>query len=187
MFATARRNGTCRAGFRGWGDSPLTTRGVAQAEAIGKRLARIPETVGVSVVSSPLGRARRTAELIQVARGDNAPVELDDRLKEISLGSWDGLDRAEIDARSPGIFQRHGQEWYFNSPDGETYDAFAGRLGAWLSERGEGAVITVAHGVVSRVMRGLYAELPRREALSLPVPQDMIWRLAGGRVEEIAV
>lgn len=172
--------------IQGWGDSPLTVRGVAQAEAIGKRLVRMPEAVGLPVVSSPLGRARRTAELIQAARGDNAPVELDDRLKEISLGSWDGLDRAEIDELSPGIFQRHGQEWYFHSPDGETYDAVAARLGAWLSERGQAAVIAVAHGVVSRVLRGLFAGLPRHHALSLPVPQDVIWRLADGRIEEIA-
>jgi broad specificity phosphatase PhoE len=174
--------------YQGWGDSPLTARGVDQAEAIGRRLARMPEAQSAPVVASPLGRARRTAELIQAARGDSTPIRFDQRLREISIGSWDGLDRAEIDARSPGIFDGDGRyEWYFHTPDGETYDAFAVRIGAWLAEQGGRTLIAVAHGIVTRVLRGLYAGLPRAVALSLPVPQDVIWRLAGGRIEEILV
>ena len=46
--------------------------------------------------------------------------------------------------------------------------------------------IVVAHGIVTRVLRGLYADLPRQAALRLPVPQDRIFRLAEGRIEEIA-
>ena len=173
--------------IQGWGDSPLTARGVAQAEAIGRHLAQMPEARGIPIIASPLGRARHTAELIQAARGDLSPIVFDDRLKEISIGSWDGLDRDEIETASPGIFARHGQEWYFRTPDGETYDAFASRLGSWLAEMDDRTLIAVAHGVVTRVLRGLYAGLPRLEALSLPVPQGLIWRLAGGRIEEIAV
>ncbi len=48
-------------------------------------------------------------------------------------------------------------------------------------------VIAVSHGVVTRVLRGLYAGLPRTAALRLPVPQDRIFRLAGGTIEDIAV
>ena len=73
--------------YQGWGDSPLTARGVVQGEAIGRRIARMPETEGAPIVSSPLGRARRTAELIQTARGDGAPLQFDERLKEISIGA----------------------------------------------------------------------------------------------------
>ena len=174
--------------YQGWGDSPLTPRGVAQAEAIGRRLRDLPEAAGVAVVSSPLGRARRTAALIQAARGDLAPVAVDERLREISLGAWDGLDRDEIAALSPGIFDGDGRyEWYFGTPDGETYDAFAGRIAAWLAAARERTLIVVAHGIVTRVLRGLYAGLPRGAALRLPVPQDIVWRLAGGRIEEIAL
>ena len=174
--------------IQGWGDSALTARGIAQAEAMGRRLRALPEAKGAAVVSSPLGRARRTAELIQAARGDPAPVTFDERLKEISIGSWDGLGRAEIEKISPGIFAADGRhEWYFRTPDGETYDAFAGRIAAWLAERDARTRIVVAHGVVTRVLRGLYADLSRSAALSLPVPQDAIWRLAEGRIEEIAV
>jgi broad specificity phosphatase PhoE len=174
--------------IQGWGDSPLTRRGVSQAEAIGRKLRELPEADGVPIVASPLGRARRTAELIQAARADLAPIRFDERLKEISVGAWDGLDRDEIEALSPGIFDGDGRhEWYFRTPDGETYDEFAGRIAAWLADAGGGTTIAVAHGIVTRVLRGLYAGLPREVALSLPVPQDVIWRLAAGRIEEIAL
>jgi broad specificity phosphatase PhoE len=45
----------------------------------------------------------------------------------------------------------------------------------------------VTHGVVTRILRGLYAGLPRAVAMRLPVPQDRIFRLAHGTIEEIAV
>ena len=174
--------------YQGWGDSPLTRRGVAQAEAIGRKLGALPEAAGVPVVSSPLGRARRTAELIQAARVDLAPIAFDERLKEISIGAWDGLDRDEIEALSPGIFDGEGHhDWYFCCPGGETYDGFAARVGGWLMEARDRTLIVVAHGVVTRVLRGLYAGLGRAEALSLPVPQDVIWRLGDGRIKEIEV
>jgi broad specificity phosphatase PhoE len=174
--------------FQGWADSPLTSRGVAQAEAIGRALGVLPEARGVPVVASPLGRARCTAELIQAARGDISPITFDDRLKEVSIGAWDELSRDEIENRSPGVFDRYGPgEWEFHCPGGETYEAFSGRIAAWLAEYGEPGVIAVAHGVVTRVLRGLYAGLPRAVMVRLPVPQDVIWRLDGGRIEEIAI
>jgi probable phosphoglycerate mutase len=173
--------------YQGWGDSPLTARGLAQAEAIGKKLSAIPEAMSAEIVSSPIGRARHTAEIIAECLARGAPLRFDERLKEISIGAWDGLHRNEIAALSPGIFDSDYFEWYFRTPDGETYDGFAGRVGAWLAEAGPGPLIVVTHGIVTRVLRGLYAGLPRAEALSLPVPQDRIFRLAGGAIEEIAV
>jgi broad specificity phosphatase PhoE len=172
--------------YQGWGDSPLTRRGIAQAEAIGRKLWTLPEVAGIPIIASPLGRARHTAEIIQAGRSDLAPIAFDERLKEISIGSWDGLDRDEIEALAPGVFDGNDGEWYFNTPDGETYDAFAGRIAGWLDDAAGRTVIAVAHGVVTRVLRGLYAGLPRAVALRLPVPQDCVFRLADGRIEEIA-
>ena len=60
------------------------------------------------------------------------------------------------------------------------------RLGEWLNEAAEARfLVAVTHGIVSRVARGLYARLPRATALTLPVPQDKIFRLSGGAIEEI--
>lgn len=169
--------------YQGWGDSPLTETGVAQAEALGRRLAAIPEAADAEIVASPLGRARRTAEIIAAKLGRAAPPRLDERLREISIGSWDGLDRRDVMGRLGANFVEY--DWYFETPDGESYDAFSGRIATWLAEIGDEPLIVVCHGVVTRVLRGLYANLPRAEALRLPVPQDRIFRLAGGVITEI--
>jgi probable phosphoglycerate mutase len=174
--------------YQGQLDSPLTERGIAQAEAIGRRILELPEFDAAPVVASPLGRARQTAAII-CARRRSPAFGTDERLREITLGSWDGLFRDEIAARSPGIFEKHGPyEWYFHSVDGERYDGFHARLAAFLQDAlTRPMLIIVAHGVVSRVLRGLYAGLPRNAALSLPVPQDRIFRLSEGRIEELQV
>jgi broad specificity phosphatase PhoE len=171
--------------YQGWSDSPLTRRGIAQAEAIGHRLRALPEAADAEIVASPLGRARRTAEIIAECLGRTTAVRFDQRLREISLGSWDGLGRKEIMARMGTRFEEF--EWYFDAPDGESYDGFAERIASWLGEPRRGAVIAVCHGVTTRVLRGLYVGLPREAALRLEVPQDRIFRLAGGIIEDIAV
>jgi len=171
--------------YQGWSDSPLTARGIAQAQAVGHRLHTLPEAAEADIIASPIGRARHTAEIIASHLGRPGLVRFDERLREISLGAWDGLGRREIRALMGARFVEF--EWYFDTPDGERYDGFAGRIAAWLHEIGETPVIAVCHGVVTRVLRGLYAELPRAEALRLAVPQDRIFRLAGGTIEEIAV
>jgi len=176
--------------YQGWSDSPLTDRGRAQAQAIGRFLCTLPEAQSADLVASPIGRARHTAEIIRECLGRSEPLRFDDRLRELSFGSWDGLMRADIAARMPGAFdEERRDEWYFATPDGETYDVFAGRVGAWLAEAqaSDRPLIVVTHGVVTRILRGLYAGLPRAAAMRLPVPQDRIFRLAHGTIEEIAV
>ena len=173
--------------YQGGLDSPLIRLGIAQAQAIGRRLACLPEAAGAALVASPLGRARHTAQIIAECLGRAVPPRFDERLREVSLGEWDGLDRAEIRARAPAAFAGEGRlEWYFHGPGGERYGEFAARLAGWLDETGEGPVVAVCHGVVSRVLRGLYLGLPQAAALALAVPQDRIFRLAGGSVLEIA-
>jgi probable phosphoglycerate mutase len=176
--------------YQGWLDSPLTPEGIAQAEAIGHRLRLMPEAAEAEIIASPLGRARHTAAIVAECLSDtrgHRPIRLDERLREISLGSWDGLDKRDIRRRAPELFTGEDSrwEWYFRSPDGETYDAFAGRIAAFLADLGPDPVIAVCHGVVTRVLRGLYAGIKREEALCLAVPQDRIFRLAQGAIAEI--
>jgi broad specificity phosphatase PhoE len=170
-------------------DSPLTERGIAQAHAIGRLVAILPTAAAARVVASPLGRARRTAEIISEHLDPALELGFDDRLRELSMGSWDGLTYTEIAACAPGIFDGDGRsEWCFRSPDGERYEGFAARVADWLSEPVDAPLtVVVTHGIVSRVLRGLYARLPRKAALILPVPQDKVFRLFNGAIEEIPV
>jgi broad specificity phosphatase PhoE len=170
-------------------DSRLTERGVLQAQAIGRLIETLPDAASALIVASPLGRARRTAEIIREHLTARPELIIDDRLREISAGAWDGLTFRDVELRSPGVFDGNGRwEWNFRAPGGETYDTFAARVGEWLDEWvGRRFVVAVTHGVVSRVLRGLYAGLPREVALILPVPQDKLFRLSAGAIEELAI
>jgi broad specificity phosphatase PhoE len=113
-----------------------------------------------------------------------APIR-EPRIREVTIGSWDGLTHEDIDAGWPGML--HGSDrfnWYFRAPNGEAYDQAVNRVVAWLAEV-QGTVVAVSHGLTGRLIRGAYLGLPRREALSLPVPQDIVWRLADSRIEAL--
>ncbi|HEX7969651.1 MAG TPA: histidine phosphatase family protein, partial [Stellaceae bacterium] len=132
-----------------------------------------------------LGRALATAGIIAAALG--LAISTDDRLAELSLGSWEGLTRDEIAARHPQALAGASRwDWYFRAPDGESFESASGRLAAWL-----GAVrrptIAVGHGVAGRLLRGLYARLDRDEMLQLPVRRDGVFKLGAGRITFIAV
>lgn len=78
--------------LQGWHDSPLTARGREQALATRAAF----EDRGVTfdhVYSSPLGRARCTAELIV---GEDLPIEPVDDLREWRLGSLEGTSNRDM-------------------------------------------------------------------------------------------
>ena len=83
--------------FAGRGDIPLTETGRLQAKAAAQRLAA---RGGVQlIVTSPLQRARLTADAVAAATG--APVEVDDGWIETDFGEWEGLSYAEAMERWP--------------------------------------------------------------------------------------
>ena len=172
--------------LQGHVDSALTEKGLAQARAVGELLAGLtaPDD-GWRIVSSPLGRARRTAEIIAHRLGA-ADGELEPRLIELSWGAWDGRLRDDLAAAYPDTFGR--TNWAFHAPTGETYEQMCARLQAWLAElppEPGRRIIAVSHGVTGRVLRGLYAGLPPDEVVTQDVPQDAVFRLADGAIERI--
>jgi probable phosphoglycerate mutase len=176
--------------YHGRGDSPLTERGIAQAQAIGRRLSTLIERSSLEIVSSPQPRAHRTAEIIRECFEETAPpIRLDERLREVSIGGWEGLSQREIIALAPGTFDGDGRhEWCFRAPDGETYEAFEARISEWLFETiDHPALVVVTHGILARVLRGLYAGMPRSVALSLPIAQDRVYRLEDNSIDEITI
>jgi probable phosphoglycerate mutase len=169
--------------LQGHVDSRLTELGLRQARAVGgllKDLIRDP--AGWRIVSSPLGRARDTAETIGGILGI-AEVELDPRLIELSWGDWDGRLRTELEEAYPDAFGRTG--WAFDAPTGESYEAVTARLSDWLASLApepERKVIAVSHGVAGRILRGVYGDLARDAAVSQDVPQDAVYLLQHGRI-----
>jgi broad specificity phosphatase PhoE len=80
----------------GLSDIPLTTQGEQNARRLGERLAKIKEPIQL-VLTSPLQRARRTAEL--AGFGNRAEVAPD--LLEWNYGKYDGRTTAEIRRERP--------------------------------------------------------------------------------------
>lgn len=176
--------------WQGQLDSALTELGKEQAARMGATLRDLVDPTDVTLFSSPLGRARDTAEIIAAALGMKGCITLDPRLMEIGMGSWDGLTDYEIEQEWPNArdgIDRH--EWFVHSPDGENYGQVADRLGLALRDIiavETGSKIIISHGVAGRVLRGLYAGLDKAAALRLEVPQDALFRQTGGKVERIA-
>lgn len=172
--------------LQGHVDSPLTELGVRQAEAVAGLLKDMVEgEPGFRIVSSPLGRARSTADII-AARLGIAEVEEDRRLIELSWGAWDGRLRSELEAEYPEAFGRTG--WAFDGPTGESYESVQARLADWLASlppEPERRIIAVSHGVSGRVLRGVYGKLERDATVTQDVPQDAVYRLTDGQIHRI--
>jgi probable phosphoglycerate mutase len=66
-------------------DTPLSERGISQAEALGKRMTSMGIT---AIISSDLPRALRTAQAIAATTG--APIETTSLLQEKNFGDWRG-------------------------------------------------------------------------------------------------
>jgi len=113
--------------FSGREDVPLTADGVKQARLAGRRLATAAVDV---IVTSPLQRARRTAEA--VAEATNAPLVVDQDLVEADFGAWQGLTFAEARGRWPTEMAAWTASPDALPPDGESFAMVALRVLAAL-------------------------------------------------------
>lgn len=166
--------------FQGQKDSPLTDLGIEQADFVagllGRELSKIEHSFEMQV--SPLGRTRETARRVQ--RVLSLPSIENARLMEVTVGSWDGMTKFEIDSEFPGFLDGSDAfDWYFKSPDGESFDQACRRAKAWIADIVQ-PTIAVSHGLFGRIIRGVYTGLTRREMLELAVPQDGFYRLLDG-------
>jgi probable phosphoglycerate mutase len=99
----------------GWIDSPLTQLGRSQARRAGRALARLICIENVVVFVSPLGRAVETAAIMSREAGILTPVTIDCDLREIGMGSAEGLTEPEMAQLWP--------EYQANSPEHMSFEA----------------------------------------------------------------
>lgn len=173
--------------IQGAKDSALTALGVSQGQRLGALLRGVaPEDA--RIVASPLGRTQHTARLIREHGGFSAAIETDARLAEISLGAWDGMLKDDIREIAPEYDAGTRRwSWFFEAPGADSYEVMTARLGGWLADAraAGGPIIAVSHGVAGRILRGLFLQLPREEALMLDIPQDACFRMLAGSIERI--
>ncbi|MBT9567077.1 MAG: alpha-ribazole phosphatase family protein [Thiobacillus sp.] len=167
--------------YRGQIDDPLSETGWAQMQAaIGEAC---PWT---RLVSSPLIRCRAFAE--RLARQHRVPLAVDDRLREVGFGEWEGKSAAEIEQAFPGSLQRFKADPVSARPHGaEPLEAFHMRVSAGLEATlaqlpGE-HVLIVCHAGVIRMALAWALQIPLIHAYRVEVASASITRLRfdGGR------
>lgn len=152
--------------FQGHLNSALNRQGLAQAEALGERLAA--ERFDL-LLSSDLGRALQTASAIAMRSGHEIVVE--PRLRERRMGIFQGLTPAEVQARYPEEYARFAtRDPDYVIPEGESMRQLFVRSVACFTElatRHAGLTLAaVTHG-------GVLAMLYRHaRAMPLQAPRD---------------
>jgi probable phosphoglycerate mutase len=144
--------------LQGQHDIPLNALGRVQAARCGELLRGLLERGGHALgdyayLSSPLGRARETMELIRAAIGlDPTAYRTDARLMEMSFGRWEGFTFAELQAReAAALAARERDRWRFVIPGGESYALLQARVSNWYDSLEHDTVVS-AHGGVCRVL-----------------------------------
>lgn len=147
--------------FQGLVDRPLTERGRRQAEQLAEELAGRALD---AVYSSPLRRALDTAAIVGTQLGHEPVAE--PGLREIDVGAWAGLSRAEVEARFPEGYRSWvggGEGW----DGGETYEAMSQRvlaaLGRIARAQSGGQVLLVSHGGPIRAIHAAAAGIDVHE------------------------
>ncbi|WP_040834370.1 bifunctional RNase H/acid phosphatase [Nocardia brevicatena] len=110
--------------YSGRGNPPLTSLGREQADRAAKMLAAKGDIA--AVVTSPLGRARETAEAAGAAL--DIPVRVVDGLVETDFGDWEGLTFREATERDPDLHARWLGDPSLRAPGGESFDEVRERV-----------------------------------------------------------
>ena len=107
---------------------------------------------------------------------------IDDRLREIGYGEWEGSTLAQAQAEDPDLFaRRQAEKWTVSPPGGESYVSVQARMSDWYDQLAVDTV-AVAHGGTARaLMVALGIESPQT-AGDLSIEQGAVYLFADGGV-----
>ncbi|WP_108670380.1 histidine phosphatase family protein [Peribacillus acanthi] len=145
--------------MQGWKDSPLTQKGVKNALQLGDRLQNIHFN---TVYSSPSNRAFQTAQTIV---GETTEIRIDDDLREIGMGDWEGQKQEDIQASYPDAFHSFWNTPHlYESSNGETFQQLYERVERFVhkikQEHQEETVLLVTHTVFIKTLLAYCKGLP---------------------------
>ena len=172
--------------LQGAQDIPLNDLGRRQAAHAGGILAGLfahdgQSEASIAFVASPLGRARSTMEVVRGMLGlPPRDYSVDDRLREIGYGHWEGSTLNEMQASDPEVFaRRQADKWTVSPPDGESYASVQLRMRDWYDSL-LADTVAVAHGGTARaLMVALGIETPA-SAADLTIEQGAVYVFADG-------
>lgn len=153
---------------QGWSDSELSERGMEQVRRLALRAGALGPT---SLYSSPLARARTTAEAI--ADSLKLPLHLLEDLREMHCGRWEGMTFVEIRENDGDEYHRWAEDPSVPCPEGESFEDVSLRMSRALEtiqerENGSAAVpLIVSHGTAIRIAATTLLGLPLSTAKRL--------------------
>lgn len=142
-------------------DAALTAKGIGQAQDLAKMLSGVKFE---AIYTSPLTRAIKTAEIISQSK----EITIDERLRELDFGSWEGKTREEFIKADPMVWDRWNEdpEKYPAGGDGESAGQLLARLDEFqqeiLSKHTSGNILVVAHNGVNRFFIANQLGIPLR-------------------------
>jgi broad specificity phosphatase PhoE len=160
LLRHAQSEGNAQGVLQGQADYPLSEVGIQQAEALAHRWQK-EHLIFDCIVSSPLSRARQTAEIIAARLG--APLEFDENWMERNNGQIAGLRPEEVDGR--GLRPHFVHLYQPIGVDGETqWELYlrAGRSIQNLLRHPPGRYLVVSHGgILNMVMYAILGIVPQ--------------------------
>lgn len=184
-------------------DAALTADGDRLATRVGGaialELAALPHDE-IRMVSSPARRCRATAAAIAnaIAPGpEPLPIEIEEGLRELDYGAWEGLTAEECRRRDPDLRARWEADPYLvHSPGGESGADVAARafpvlegIEAWLADGPSRAAAVVSHNHVIRLRLAALLGIPlpdyRRRLRIDPGSYSLITLSPGDRVPAV--
>ena len=167
-------------------DIPLSDAGRAQIRAMARQF--VPELVqgvgqGVvqgigAVICSDLDRCRETAALLlenlpEASHQGRPPLHLEPGLREICLGLWQGMTKAEIERTWPGAYAARGQNMaHYCPPHGESFMQAQRRalaaLARWRRAYPSATLLVISHAGIIGTLLAHYMALPLRHVLQIP-------------------
>jgi broad specificity phosphatase PhoE len=132
-------------------------------------------------VASPLGRARSTTELVrETLHLKPSEYSVDDRLREIGYGHWEGLTLSEMERHDPATFAaRNLDKWGIAAPSGESYASVTLRMREWYDSLLVDTV-AVAHGGTMRALMAALGIATPDEAAETPIGQGVVYVFSDG-------
>jgi broad specificity phosphatase PhoE len=174
--------------LQGRHDVPLNAEGRAQSARCGEVLLDLLERDGktpaeLGYVSSPLGRARTTMEIVRTTLGlQPTDFPVDARLAEIAFGEWEGLTYTDVLKRDKDVVaRRESNKWGFMPPGGESYAQVTARISAWYATVGKDTLVT-AHGGTARALIAHLKIAQPEDATHYSIDQGVVYVFAGNRM-----
>ncbi len=168
--------------LQGQKDIPLNDVGRVQAEEAGRKLRTlVPHYEDLAYIASPMTRTRETMEILRRTLGLHPEsYRLDERLVELTFGSWEGMTWKEVRRAEPSLAAlREQDKWHYAPPGGgESYAMLVDRIRPFLDDLTRDTAV-VAHGGVARAFLSIACGVNSRQAASMDIWQGRVLVIEG--------